>query len=81
MVLADDPPEKISLGLDVDGGSRKKQILVRVLIFFGLQLSLFLAVLDEYGSDWITLLIEIYAYKNLVRTIVATTLPKIGSDF
>ncbi|KAL1935444.1 hypothetical protein VTP01DRAFT_4584 [Rhizomucor pusillus] len=46
---------------DDDGLRNKKQILVKVLLFFGLQLSLFLSVLDE--------------------TIVATTLPKIGSDF
>lgn len=32
---------------DDDGLRNKKQILVKVLLFFGLQLSLFLSVLDE----------------------------------
>lgn len=32
---------------DDDGLRIKKQILVKVLLFFGLQLSLFLSVLDE----------------------------------
>lgn len=64
---------------DVKQQRRRNLFTTRILPFFGLQLALFIAVLDMYVDTWKTAMAFIVI--GHYRTILATSLPRISSEF
>lgn len=64
---------------DVKQQRRRNLFTTRILPFFGLQLALFIAVLDMYVDTWKTVIVFIVIGHH--RTILATSLPRISSEF
>lgn len=65
---------------DAKQQSKRKLLTTRILPFFGLQLALFIAALDMYVILKVSSRLQVVIV-GYCRTILATSLPKIGSEF